>query len=352
MPRLHSSEPGKASLARRDVLATGAALFLTGCQRDAPITAAHTPKLDDDLLNRELGRLAERLRPARFGLGLMNLDSAEVYTLEGERAFPMQGVWKLALAAASMAEVDAGRLRLNEMLKVRDVDLSPPYSLVNETWPGRSAYTVRELLVDALGRSDNTAADVLAARIGGPGAISAWLQEKNLTEVRVDRYERDLQCDALGLPPFRPAWRTEAAFAEAARTVPAAQQRSALSTFLADPRDTATPAGMLHFLDLFSTNALVSRGSRNLLREIMLASPVGARRVRAGLPKGSLWAHKSGTGRPVLGVNPAANDVGVFTLPDRRRYALAVFVSDSPHSEAALDAAFAEAARIVVRGVR
>jgi len=87
-------------------------------------------------------------------------------------------VFKLPLGAAALSEVDAGRLNLAETVDLEGEDLSPPLSPIADAWPGRTIYTLGELFDAALRDSDNTAADVLMRRIGGPGAVSAWLQAR------------------------------------------------------------------------------------------------------------------------------------------------------------------------------
>jgi beta-lactamase class A len=281
----------------------------------------------------------------------MNLENGSTYALNGERRFPMQSVFKAPLAAAVLAQVDAGKLRLDEVITLEDKDLSPPFSPVGAAYPGRKTYTVEELLVAAAGHSDNTAADVLMKRIGGPGSVTAWLQFNKILEVRVDRYERQLQPELAGLKSFRPAWKDEAAYVAALHAVPAPTRRTATLAYLADPQDTATPRGALNFLYQVATGDLLSKDSSRRLLAIMTHTDTGAGRLKAGFPAGAVLAHKTGTARTDLGLNPATNDIGVVTLRDGRRYAVTVFLQGSPLDDAGRDALIADVARAVTRGI-
>ncbi|CAN7356840.1 class A beta-lactamase [Phenylobacterium sp. LjRoot225] len=342
-----------ASLPRRQLLIGAGALTLAACRpRMASMTAARTPPLDMTRLNREVADIAVRVQPGVLGVGMTNLDSGEVFTFDGDRRFPLQSVFKAPLAAAVLAETDAGQLSLDEAFSLKPMDLSPPWSPVADAWPTRRDYTARQLLSLAVSRSDNTAADVLMARIGGPGVVTAWLDAKRIDDLRVDRYERELQTDMMGLASFRPAWKGEAAFQAALAAVPLAQQRQAMRTYLSDPRDTATPRGILSFLDMLNAGELLSPASTRLLLQVMAASPTGAARLKAGLPRGSTLAHKTGTGRANVGFTSAVNDVGIAVLPDKRRYSMAVFVAGATLSPAACEAVIADVARALVRGVR
>jgi len=327
-------------------------LILAGCERPMPMTASVTPKIAGAELRQEIRAITRRAEPARLGVGLMNLESGEVWLRRGDRRFPMQSVFKAVLGAAALAEVDAGRLSLDETIRLTDVDISPPYSPVADAYPERRDYTVAELLTLAVGGSDNTAADVLMKRIGGPGAVTAWLVSRGVKEVRVDRYERQLQTEIAGLASFRIAWKGEAAFMEAMRQVPAIERRAAMAAYLADPQDTATPRGALTFLYKLNAGELLSRDSTRRLLQIITETRSGQARIKAGLPPGARLAHKTGTARTDLGVNPAINDIGIATLPDGRRYAIALFLSGSTADEAEREAILADTTRALVPAMR
>ncbi|HRD29235.1 MAG TPA: serine hydrolase, partial [Caulobacter sp.] len=224
-----------------------ATLLLAACA-PAPTSGATTPPLDAALLDQEIAVIADRARPATIEVAVQNLEGGEMWAWNGDKAFPMQSVFKAPLGAAVLAEVDAGRLSLDEVVTLAEPDISPAHSKIADAWPGRTTYTVRELLVWAVGDSDNTAADVLMRRIGGPGAVTAWLRAKGIKEIRVDRYERELQPEISGMASFRIAWKGWPAFAAARDRVPEADRRAATARYLADPRDTMTATGALTFL--------------------------------------------------------------------------------------------------------
>jgi beta-lactamase class A len=315
------------------------------------MTASRTPRLDMKRLDKEVAALAARAVPGVLGFGLMNLESGEFWVRLGDRTFPMQSVFKMPLAAAALSEVDAGRLSLAETLTLTDQTLSPPWSPIADAWPGRATYTALELLTAAVSNSDNTAADVLMKRIGGPGAVSGWLQAKKIEEIRVDRYERELQPNVYGMVSFRASWKGEAAFNAAMATVAPAKRRAAMLAYMADPRDSATPRGMLGFLRKLDEGELISPASTRRLLTLMLESPRGADRIKAGLPKDASFAHKVGTSGTDLGLNAAYNDVGIFTLKDRRSYAIAAFLTGSTAPEADRAALFADLGRLAIRSV-
>jgi beta-lactamase class A len=340
-----------ASVGRRGLLAGGVSLALAACQREAPLTASRTPRLDMDGLNRDVGALAKRAAPGVLGVGLMNLESGEHFTWQGDRRFPMQSVFKLPLGAAALAEVDAGRLPLAEVLTVTDETLSPFWSPVAQAYPARTTYTAEELLAAAVRDSDNTAADMLMKRIGGPGAVTAWLNAQRIVEIRVDRYERELQMDRLGMASFRAAWKAPAAMQAAISTVAPDKRRAATAAYLADPRDTATPRSMLNFLRKLDAAQLVTQVSTRRLFSLLFETPRASDRIKAGLPKDARFAHKPGSSGADLGLTAAFNDVGVFVLKDKRSYAAAAFLTGSTATDEAQAALFADLGRAMVRNL-
>jgi beta-lactamase class A len=332
------------------VLIGAAALALSGCAKSSMMTASRTPVLDVKQLDSDVRAIATRAEPGVLGFSLMNLESGQSWTWNGERPFPMQSVFKMPVGAAMLAEVDAGRLALDAPISIGAKDLSPPRSPIADAWPSRTVYSAEELLVAAVSDSDNTAADVLMKRIGGPGAVSGWLQAQKIEEVRVDRYERELQPEALGLASFRPAWKG-AAFDAALAQVPMAERRAAADAYLRDPRDTATPRGMMVFLSRLDAGELLSPASTRRLIGIMARSPRGPERLKAGFPKDALFAHKIGTGSSFGGKTSAYNDVGIFTLADKRSYAITAFLTASTADERGRAALLADLGRAAVRAI-
>ena len=76
----------------------------------------------------------------------------------------------------------------------------------------------------------------------------------------------------------------------------------------------------------------------------MTESKPGQKRLKGLLPAGTAVAHKTGTSGTVKGVTAATNDIGIITLPNGKRLAIAVFVADSPADEATREGVIAKIA--------
>lgn len=325
------------------------ALALSGCDRSPPIAGAAARA--DASLQSSLDNLAARAAPGALGVAVLDLRDGRFTGVNANQPFPMQSVFKAPLGAAVLAQVDAGRVSLDQVVTLTRADLSPPYSPIADAWPRRTRYTVRELLELTVGGSDNTGADVLLRMIGGPSAVTLYLQSKGITGMRIDRYEREFQPEAAGMGPFREAWIGEPAFVAARDAVPVERRRAALQRYLTDPRDTSTPRASTTFLAKLAAGELLSPRSTVLLLDIMTRTETGTKRLKAGLPPGAVIAHKTGSGRTDLGVSPAINDIGIVTLADGRRFAIASYLKGLTLPEDAREALHVEVAHAAVASI-
>ena len=340
----------------RPVAALCLTLLLAAC-REPPMLGQTDPLFDRETMTADFQPLADRVAPGALGVAVEDLSTGQIISFNGEKRFPLQSVSKAPLGAAVMAEVEAGRLKLDDVVLIEDVDLSPPHSPIADAWPARNTYTIQELLERAVGDSDNTAADVLMKRVGGPGAVTAWLQGRKVNHLDIDRYERQLQPDSLGLDSFRAGWKGEAAYRAAVDKVPAAERRRATLAYLADPHDTATPLGVLRFLEALNQSELLDINSRRLLGRISNQATSGQTSAGRGglpaaLPDGARLTHKTGTARTDLGFTPVVNDIGVYTLKDGRKFAVVAFISGSALSLAEQENVIADVGRVVIKAAK
>lgn len=335
----------------RPVAALLLTLVLAGCS-EPPMLGQTDPLFDREKLTADFQPIADRVAPGSLGVAIQDLGTGQIISFNGEKRFPLQAVFMAPLGAAVMAEVEAKRLALDDTVLIEDVDLSPPHSPIADAWPGRNTYTVQELLERAIGDGDNTAADVLMKQIGGPGAVTAWLQGRKVNNLDVDRYQRQLQPDSLGLASFRAGWKGEAAYRAALDKVPVAERRSAIQAYLTDPRDTASPLGVMRFLEAMNQAELLRPDSRRLLGRIIGQTKGGEGRLRAALPDGARLVHVPATARTDLGLTPVVNDIGVYTLKDGRKFSVVVFVSGSTLPVAEQEEAIADVGRVVIKAAK
>lgn len=350
-PSLWWVRPFETIAMLRRAFLLSATACMAACSQE-PMLGQLEPVFDVEAMTAKFQALADSAAPGILGVGVRDAQTGQTFAFNGERRFPLQSVFKAPLGAAVLSEVDAGRIRLEEVVTVRDIDLSPPLSPIADAWPQRTDYTMGDLLERAVGASDNTAADILMKRIGGPGALAGWLLQKKIDDFRVDRYERQLQPEIMDMASFRADWKGEAAYRPVMMAVPEARRRAATAAYLADPRDTATPVAALMFLEALRAGTLLSKGSTQRLLAIMTATATGQNRLRAALPPGASLAHKTGGSRTDLGLTAVSNDIGLYTLKDGRQFIVVAFLAASTASADARDAVIAQVARFVLEAAK
>jgi beta-lactamase class A len=227
------------------------------------------------------------------GFAALDLSTGRSFGRHENEPFPMQSVFKLPVAIEVLRQVDAKKLDLSRVVALEAADRrGGPGTLI--TVPSKK--TVRELLEAMIITSDNTAADKLLSLVGGPGVVDARVRALGVEHVSIRYTELDLGSSG--------------------------PQRG---------DNTATPAAMVALLAKVARHELgLSAASAALLDGVLLRVTTGAQRIKGGVPPGTPVAHKTGMSDTRDGKTDATNDVGLVTLPNGHRIAIAVFVHASP----------------------
>ena len=240
----------------------------------------------------------------RIGVGALDTGSGNsIFYRESER-FLMCSTFKVMLVAAILARADAGQEHLDRVIHYQKSDL---LEYAPETTKNLGqGMSVRALCAAAVTVSDNTAANLLFASMGGSAALTLFAQRLGDSRTRFDRIE-----GALNIPDAE--------------------------------RDTTLPAAMLADLKDILLGDALSAGSRKQLVDWMVACTTGLTRIRAGLPAGWRAGDKTGSGG-----NGQLNDVAILWPPGNRAPVLvcAYTVGNKP-SDPAYEKALADIGRIV-----
>ncbi len=315
-----------------------------------PLVAMLARRLPAQSCSAELPRqFAEIARASggTMGVAAREIERGESADFNASLPLPMQSVFKLPIAIAILNEADHGQLDLAKSVVVTAADLAPGASPIAVTVAseGHHTYPIRELLDLMNGQSDNTAADILLGVAGGAPHIHQYLRDHGLDGIDVSLTEREMAAEYYGVPFPNGAPDPLTAFESAVRNQTPPQRAAAARAYSADPRNTATPAGLAQLLVKLQTGALLSPASTALLLGIMTRSPVLRGRLKGLLPPTVPVAHKTGTSATTNGVTAATNDVGVITLPGHSHLAIAVLIKDSSAPDAVRDSVIARVAK-------
>ena len=277
------------AISRRAALG-GAALLVPGVAR----AAAMPPWRALEALEKQNG--------AR--IGVMAIDTADgnaLFYRENER-FLMCSSFKLSLAAAVLARVDAGQEKLDRVIRYDKTDLLDVSPATTKNLAG--GMRVDALCEAAVIYSDNTAANLLLAAIGGPASVTKFWRSLGDQTSRLDRTEPTLN--------------------------------------VADgDKDTTTPVAMAGNLKAVLLGDALSQSSRQRLNGWLLANTTGQARLRAGLPGDWAVGDKTGTGSDTL------VDLAIITPPARKPILVAAYVNGGNGAPADREKIFPQIAGIV-----
>jgi beta-lactamase class A len=225
------------------------------------------PKFEDPFLS------LEARHRGRLGVFALDTQTGRQLSNRGDERFLMCSMFKLPLAAAVLARVDAGQLKLVDRISYSAADL-PGYAPVTKAHLAQGALSLEELCAAAVEFSDNGAANLLLARLGGPQAVTRFARKHGDAVTRFDRTELSLNLASGDL-------------------------------------DTMTPQAFVGLVRTILLGDALELESRQQLLSWMIACETGKKRLRAGLPRGWRAGDKTGT------AGSQANDTAIAFPPSR-----------------------------------
>jgi beta-lactamase class A len=247
----------------------------------------------------------------RLGVCAVDLGSGARLAHRADERFPMCSTFKAMAVAAALARVDAGDDHLDRFVRYTEADLLE-YAPVTRAHVKEGGMAFGALCEAAVELSDNTAANLILASIGGPAGWTAFVRRLGDRVSRLDRNEPTLNTCIPG-----------------------------------DPRDTTTPAAMVADLRQAVLGGALSPASRQRLQDWMVGCKTGLTQLRSGLPSDWRVGDKTGNdGRTTT------NDIAVAWTPTGP-IVIACYVTEAGSvSVDARAAAIADVGRLVAETFR
>nr|WP_315738160.1 MULTISPECIES: class A beta-lactamase [unclassified Bradyrhizobium] len=262
------------------------------------------PALAADLQETIAGIEADSV--GRLGVALLDTASGALSGHRLDERFPMCSTFKAVLAAAILTKVDAGAEQLARRIPIAQGDILS-YAPVTKLHVGTSGLSIGELCEATVTLSDNTAANLLLASLGGPTGLTRAIRGFGDAITRLDRIEPELN-----------------------ESVPG------------DPRDTTTPAAMAQTLAKLTTGNALSTASRDVLNGWLIACKTGGAKLRAGLPGEWRIGDKTGAGE-----RGSSNDVAVIWPTGRAPVIVTSYLTETKASDDKRNAVHAAVGRAV-----
>lgn len=268
---------------RRDLLAA------LGASLAAPLASAAfaAPAAPRYLGEAALAKLERKVK-GRLGVYVLDTRNARGFGHRSAERFAMCSTFKLSLGALAMREIDAGRLDAKAVLPYTQADIQPG-SPVTEAHLAEGGMTVWDLIKAAQTKSDNTAANVLLKKLGGPEALTAFWRSLGDTTSRLDRYEPELNVVKPG-----------------------------------EELDTTTPEAIARSVARFVAGDVLKPETREWLVSWTGETDTGLKRIRAGIEPDWYRGDKTGTAFGP-GLPTRINDIGVVFLPHSQPLVIAAF---------------------------
>ncbi len=247
----------------------------------------------------------------RLGVCLLDTGSGRLVGHRLDERFAMCSTFKLPLAALVLRAAEAGRLRLDDAVAITKADLVA-YAPVVEPKVGQTL-TLAALAEAAQTTSDNAAANLLLARLGGPAGFTAALRGLGDSVTRLDRTEPQLNVVKPG-----------------------------------EEHDTTSPRAMAATMARLLTGDVLSAASRERLIGWMVATTTGGKRLRAGLPSSWRAGDKTGTAQAAA-MTDKVNDLAITWPPGKAPVVITAYFDSSRRTngtQSADEAALAEVGRI------
>jgi beta-lactamase class A len=255
-------------------------------------------------LEAELARL-----PAKGAVYIKHLGTGEEAAVRADDSFNSFSVIKLPIMVRAFELADQKQLDLSERHVIVPADFRGGSGILRHHDPGWNP-TWRDLIIEMIITSDNTATDLVLGKIGGLNSLNQWLQARGFTRTQMvmtlfDFFRKPYELRDAKYKSVTP----EELLRMQTGGVPLVETREERIARDKDPGNwlgRMTPRETGRLLEGIERGTLVSKAGSDEMKRIMRAQQAGARRMPHFLPPGYAVAHKTGDGPPII-----ANDVGM-----------------------------------------
>ncbi|MBE9007984.1 serine hydrolase [Fortiea sp. LEGE XX443] len=221
------------------------------------------------------------------GVFLVDLDNGGYVDINGSTSFPAASTIKIPILVAFFQDVDAGKIRLDEMLTMQQ-NVVAGGSGNFQFKPVGTQYTALEVATKMITISDNTATNMLIARLGGIEALNRRFRNWGLTTTVINNQLPDLQ-----------------------------------GTNVTSPKELG------NLMTMLNQGNFVSLRSRDIMLDIMRRTERN-HLLPSGLGAGARIYHKTGD------IGTTLADTGLVDVPNGKRYIISVMVkrpNNDPRAE-------------------
>lgn len=252
-----------------------------------------------DLLKKDLNQIITS-KNATVGISIKEIETNDTLSINGNLIAPMMSVFKFHIALTILNEVDKGKLQLNKKYLIKKQDLlEDTWSPLQVKYPNGNVYlTLDELLRYTVSHSDNNTCDILLKILGGTETVQKFINKSGIKDFTIKVNEQQMS-----------QWK---------------------NLYL----NTTTPLASTELLEKFYKKKILKEATTDYLYQLMIETSRGLTWMKAGLPKNTELAHRTGmSGTNSENLRVAMNNIGIFKLPNNHHVILSIYLKDIRESE-------------------
>jgi beta-lactamase class A len=254
---------------------------------------------------------------ADWGIYIKCLETGEEIAIDADRQMDTMSVIKIPLMVEAFRQIDAGKFSLEDKITLKESDKRPGTGIIRSLDPG-AILTIKDLLTLMIIVSDNTATDLMYAKVGGLEPVNQLAQTYGLKNTRAV-FNADAWFKAIAAAPSRDQF-----------------HREGKTPFgLSSPRD----IGKL--LEMIELGQAVNKKSSEMMLQMLHGQVYSSRLPKYLTGTGFRVPHKTGDFLPYI-----ANDVGILESPSRN-IVISIFTAHHYGTGAYLEDAVARVAEQV-----
>lgn len=267
-----------------------------------------------DLLRQQIQQVIST-KNADVGVSIVGQTGKDTLSIQGNRHFPMQSVFKFHIALMMLSEIDKRKFALDQEIEIKEQDLLPGlYSPIREKYPKGVSLPISSILEYTVSESDNVGCDVLLRLLGGPQKVEDYFVKNGFKNISIKINEEVMQHN----------WDLQ--FQN--WTTPKAATEVLLSFYRAN-------------------QTFLSKTSYEFIWKVMTQTSTGQGRIKGQLPPGTQVAHKTGfSGTNKDGITAAVNDIGIVFTSREGYFFIGVFVTNSKEDTASNEKIIADIAKL------
>ena len=247
-----------------------------------------------------------------IGLAAHHLESDQHCELNAETLFPMASVLKIPILATAFQQYDQGYFYLDDRWSLSEDHKRRGSGILPFFGPGLTP-TVHDLLTLMIIISDNTATDMVLARLGGPEVVERTMHDLGLTDIYLKLTIKALLGSCL--PELDPELDD---VAQRVQYQALGFKRDSVAFSRGPDNDVSTARAMTQLLGRIFRGDIANRSSTDQMLAILSKQQFRMRLPRF-LPPEVGFVHKTGT------LGGVRNDSGLMTINEGNHVALTLY---------------------------